>query len=76
MENIVTPVRYAVLEDLLLASNYNKEKTQFLVEGFREGFKLKYDGKLKDCKRLAPNLKLRVGSKLELWNKVMNEVKL
>ena len=36
LENIVTPVRYAVLEDLLLASNYNKEKSKFLVEGFKE----------------------------------------
>ena len=26
-------------------------------------------------KRFSPNLKLRVGSKLELWNKVMVEVK-
>ena len=29
-----------------------------------------------DCKRTAPNLKLRIGNKTELWNKVMKEVDL
>ena len=46
------------------------------MDGFKHGFSLQYQGTLKDCKRTAPNLKLRVGNKLELWNKVMNEVEL
>ena len=52
------------------------EKKTFLINGFRNGFSLQYEGNLKRCRRLAPNLKLRVGSKLELWNKIMNEVEL
>ena len=27
------------------------------------------------CKRKAPTLQLRIGSKTELWNKIMTEVK-
>ena len=76
LEDIVTPVQADILEQLLIQSNYDKRKTEFLIEGFRNGFSLKYEGNLKNCKRLAPNLKLRIGSKLELWNKVMNKVEL
>ena len=76
LENIVTPVKADVLEKLLKQSKFDLDKTNYLVNGFKEGFKLHYSGNLKECQRLAPNLKLRVGSKLELWNKVMAEVKL
>ena len=47
-----------------------------MVQGFRNGFKLDYRGPLKECKRTVPNLKLRIGNKTELWNKVMKEVQL
>ena len=53
-----------------------KTKLAFLVNGFTNGFKLHYEGPLHNCKRSAPNLKLRVGSKVELCNKVMTEVEL
>ena len=64
------------LDNLLLEANYGMDKTKYLVEGFRKGFLLEYEGKFKNCQRLALNLKLRVGSKMELWNKVMTEVEL
>ena len=76
LENIITPVKAEVLEELLLTSGYNLEKTQFLVNGFKHGFSLQYQGNLFGVKRTAPNLKLRIGNKAELWNKVMNEVEL
>ena len=47
-------------------------KSEYIINGFRHGFSLEYEGKC-DCQRLAPNLKIRVGSKLEMWNKVMKE---
>ena len=62
-----------MLEKLLYGAGYDKQKTTYLVEGFKTGFSLKCQGELK-LRRFAPNLKLRVGSKLELWNKVMKEV--
>ena len=54
-------------------SYYNKEKKAYLVDGFKHGFDLKFMGN-RQVQRTAPNLKLRVGSKVELWNKVMKEV--
>ena len=76
LEDIVTPVQWETLQELLLKTNYDRAKTEFLTQGFKYGFSLNYKGNLKGCRRLAPNLKLRVGSKVELWNKVMNEVEL
>ena len=46
------------------------------MDGFKKGFPLGYDGPKENIRRFAPNLKLEVGSELELWNKVMKEVKL
>ena len=73
LENIVIPVNVQKLNHLLQQNNYSKEKTDFLVQGFRQGFELNYQGE-QNVRRYAPNLKLRFGSKLEIWNKVMTEV--
>ena len=69
----MTPLDVDMYESLLKSSQYHPEKSKYLVEGFRHGFSLKYQRKL-DSKQLAPNLKIRVGSPVELWNKVMKEV--
>ena len=76
LENIVTPVDPDAFETLLIQSNYKEDKRRYLVEGFRKGFSLKYSGNLNNVKREAPNLKLGIGNKVELWNKVMKEVEL
>ena len=74
LDKIVTPVHYQILDRLLKEAGYDASKTRYLVNGFKEGFSLKYEGPLMNTQRFAPNLKLTVGSKLELWNKVMIEV--
>ena len=61
------------LEELLTQFDYDKDLTQFLVKGFKEGFDLGYRGE-PEVQLKSPNLKLTVGSKTELWNKVMKEV--
>ena len=76
LTDIITPVDANKLKELLDMAKYNKEKTNYLVEGFRHGFSLHYEGNLTGVRREAPNLKLRVGSPVELWNKVMKEVQL
>ena len=76
LENIITPVNASKLQDLLTISGYPPLKTKFIVDGFKSGFSLKYQGNLEGQHRTAPNLKLRIGNKTELWNKVMNEVEL
>ena len=65
----------AVLENLLKQSNYCPDKMQYLVKGFTRGFSIGYKGD-KFVRRKAPNLKLRVGNNITLWNKVMKEVQL
>ena len=75
LENIKTPVDVRMLEKLLIESNYDKEETQFLINGFEYGFSIGYAGP-EDVKITSPNLKFReVGNPTELWNKVMKEVK-
>ena len=61
---------------MLIQSGYDREKTKFVVDGFKERFELNYQGS-RTVKRTAPNLKIQpgVGSKVKLWNKVMKEVK-
>ena len=76
LENVVTPVKPDILEQLLVETGYDHEETKFVVDGFRHGFDLGYQGQCCNIQRRAPNLKLRVGNKTILWNKVMKEVKL
>ena len=56
-------------------SEYDPGETKFLIDGFRYGFQLEYQGE-RNTKRMAPNLKLECGSKEVLWEKMMKEVKL
>ena len=65
-----------MLNKLPIKSGYDVKKKNYLIEGFTKGFSMEYKGVLEKERRFAPNLKLRVGSKTELWNKVMNEVEL
>ena len=74
LDNIVTPVKVDVYEQMLVQAKYDKVKTAKLVDGFRNSFSLGYQGDMK-VRRLAPNLKLRIGNETILWNKVMKEVK-
>ena len=74
LDNLITPVNSDALEAILTQSEYNPEKTKFLVDGFRYGFSLGYEGNERVQIR-SPNLKFRIGDETELWNKVMKEVK-
>ena len=64
-----------VLQQLLIESEYDKEETEFLVEGFKNGFSIGYNGN-QNVRINSPNLKFReVGNATMLWIKVMKEVK-
>ena len=76
IQNIITPVDVNKLKDLLIKSNYPKEKSEFLIEGFSSGFELKYQGQRSCLRREAPNLRICIGTLTDLWNKVIKEVKL
>ena len=63
------------LEQYLYETEYDADETEFLVKGFREGFDIGYEGPV-DRKDTSENIPLKVGSKLELWQKMMKEVKM
>ena len=73
LETIVTPVQVDVYERLLQEAGYDANETNYLVNGFRNGFSLDFEGDHEVIKT-APNSTLRVGSETELSNKVMTEV--
>ena len=75
LSNIVTPVKVRTYKKLLKEVGYDHNKTKYLVHGFSQGFSLHYEGPLQRVTRSAKNLPITVGSKEELWNKVMVEVK-
>ena len=75
LESIVTPVDPIEFGNLLRESNYDVDKTNFIVDGFSHGFPLMFHGN-QQVKTDAENLKLRVHSQTELWNKLMKEVQL
>ena len=73
LTNIFTPINADKFEQLLIETGYNKQKREFVIHGFRHGFDLRYQGE-KKVKQTAPNLKLHVGTKTILWNKIIKEV--
>lgn len=54
-------------------SQYDRMESEFLVDGFSNGFRLGYDGP-RNVKIESNNLHLRVGDNFDLWNKIMIEV--
>ena len=77
ISSIVTPVIVDRLRNLLIQSNYNHTKTQYLIRGFSEGFDICYQGPW-DRKDEAKNIPLRpdIGDAKDLWEKMVKEVKL
>ena len=68
-------MKHEVLDELLNEASYDDAKRERLVASFRNGFSLGYS-KLEKVKLTAKHLPLQVGDEVDLWNKVMKEVKL
>ena len=75
LQNLVTPVKCDELVRLLKETAYDPQETEFLRLGFIEGFDIGYEGPVQRRSE-SDNIPLRIGSKEELWNKLMKEVKL
>lgn len=71
--DIVTPIDPVALRQLLQDTSYDPHETEFLVDGFINGFRLGYHGP-RDVQITSCNLKFHVGDKFDLWDKVMTEV--
>ena len=75
LENIVTPIKVEQYKELLEHYNYDKQKTEYLVEGFTNGFDFGYEGPTQR-RDTAENIPFSVGDRTEMWNKIMKEVQL
>ena len=75
LRTISTPIKIDRLKAMLEVTGYDQRKTKFLIDGFTNGFDFHYEGSSKRSD-LSNNLPLTCGSKTQLWNKVMKEVKL
>ena len=64
LENLVTPVDPDVFEALLVNSNYDKQETKFIVDGFLFGFPLGYVPKT-NVQVTFNNLRLTVGTRVD-----------
>ena len=50
LQSLVTPVNMDKLEKMLKDSNYDCKKTEFLIDCFRNGFSIGYEGDMKNKK--------------------------
>ena len=75
LTSLVTPVDADVFEKLLIETHYDRKETEFVISGFWEGFDIQYRGPTNRQSR-SRNIPFSVGNKVELWNKLMKEVKL
>ena len=73
LQNIITLVDADRLETLLRETNYNKTKTAYLINRFKNEFSIEYEGN-REVQRTSPNLKFTIGDEFELWEKVMKGV--
>ena len=64
-----------IYKQYLFATNFDRSKAQYLVNGFTEGFDMGYRGPL--CRKdYSNNIPITVGSEQEMWDKLMKEVEL
>ena len=75
LDTISTQIKPDVLDQLLRESEYDRHERDFIVEGFRNGFDLGYQGpEIRQSE--SRNIPFNIGNKFILWEKIMKEVKL
>ena len=75
LSSIITPVNADWLEYLLQTTNYDSAETKFLVDGFKQGFDIGYQGpQIRQSRSENIPFTPGVGNHTEMWNKIMKEV--
>ena len=75
MSSLVTPIKVNEFIKELKSSGYESKKVDFFEKGLTNGFSVSYcRPKIRQSR--SKNIPLQVGSKTELWNKIIKEVKL
>ena len=75
LEEIHSLVDVGKLESMLKQSNYHPGEIAFLVNGFKEGFSIQYQGPV-DRRSSSPNITFSVGNSQILWDKLIKEIQL
>ena len=75
LHDVVTPIKVDVYHKLLQESGFDKEKTRYLVQGFKQGFDIGYQGP-QIRRDSASNIPIKVGLEKDMWEKLMKEVEL
>ena len=75
LTDIVTPLNVEKFKQLLEESKYEAEESQFLIDGFTNGFDIGYRGPTtRQSKSKNIPFTPGVGDKTDMWNKIMKEV--
>ena len=75
LENIITPVNWEVLRDMLHEVVCDSGEIKFLVDGFSKGFEIGYEGP-QERQQYAKNLPIKCGSAIQHRNKMVKDVNL
>ena len=75
LTNIVTPVYPKKLLKLLRETSYDESESMYLYNRFKTGFDIGYWGPA-ECQSRSRNIPSRIGNEVELWNKLIKEIKL
>ena len=74
LTSVITPVKVDKLVNLLQEANYSESEIQFLRNGFSNGFDIGYEGPKDRCST-PENIPFSIRNDVEMWNKIMKEVK-
>ena len=69
----MTPIRIDKYRQYLMDSGFHREKSEYLIEGFTNGFDIGYRGPV-FRKHNSANIPLKIGNQEQLWSKLMKEV--
>ena len=75
LDNIITPLNVSLFAKLLRESDYDAQESLFLIDGFTNGFDIGYAGS-EERQSTSENIPLTVGTREDLWGKIMKEVEL
>ena len=74
LNTIVTPLDVGKFAHYLRVSEYDQTESEFLIDGFTNGFDIGYKGPEVRHSR-SHNIPFTVGDKFDMWDKIMKEVK-
>ena len=73
LNRIVTPIKVDKLQELLCRTGYDTRKTDFIIDGFKNGFDIGYRGPRRR-RHTSENIPFSVGNKFDLLEKINKEV--